>query len=232
MRRTEANEPFVSFFDLGFMPHRREYHNWYQEHFLVVAGYDDASVWFADQYDGTFSIPNADIADCIARASRERANGFCWLALEHTQKSPLLTQEWREQVSYNLESLRADDGKRGLRALRQMHADAHEYAERSGACFGIPGLWTMAPERHGAHLWLRAVAATLPELPASFAVDVERCFEPLVERWYLANRLCEKSFVSKSQRDTQRALECVAACVSAEGAATELWARLGEELNG
>jgi hypothetical protein len=229
VRSVDAGEPLASYFDLGFLPHRREYGSWYQDHYLVVAGYDDEHVVFADQFDSVFAVPNADVQGCIERANRERSLGFTWQALERVAEPSFAAEVCRAQARYNLENLTSSRPSLGLSALRDMVAELHRFAAAQGEWFGIPGAWTMAPERQGARRWLGAVARQLA-LDPSFLFEVEACYEPLVERWYLVNRLCEKSFISHNPRDTRRALQLMAECLPLEEQAAELWARFGRAL--
>jgi hypothetical protein len=218
----DADQPLVSAFNLGFMPHRREFRNWYQAHFLVAVGYDEHCIHYADQYNGTFTIPQSIVEECVSYFA-EQQQPFETLELEQASATGNQADHFRAQLAFNLDNLSAQDGLSGLSALRAAAADLRAFFDQDPQRrFGIPGIWTMAPERNGARSWLaHRLRQGWPEHTQLLA-EAAAVYQPLIAKWHSANRYSEKSFVSQQARDTRSAIRAIEECLPLEAGALEL----------
>jgi hypothetical protein len=161
--RLSNGQSFVSYFDLFYLPGRREYHSVHQPHFVSVFGGDpeQAGLQVAEQMLGLLQLPATDLADCFhCPQPLEPFHVFqCDRVGAPRPPSPLL--DLQRELDAFLQNLAEPGGQTGLQAFAAFKADVAGFmlAEQALQPFYVPGLWSLSHDRHHFRAALLSFAA-------------------------------------------------------------------------
>lgn len=201
-QRLEAGGCFVSYYDLFYLPGRREYHTVHQPHFVAVFGQDRANgtLSVAEQMLGLVELPFSDWFDCFHLAEPLEPSHVFECRRVDTPSPPSPLVDLRDELALFLDNLESPDVASGLGAFAAFVDDIECFLQEPGlAPFYVPGLWSFSHDRHHFRAALASFAERHdPRLRDDTLLEILARLQSLHELWLRIDYQIEASI--KMQR--------------------------------